>query len=269
MKLSLAISPCPNDTFMFDALLNGRIDTEGLEFEPQFADIDQLNANLTKGTDGPAVSKASYAVMPLIKDRYRALTSGSALGTGNGPLLVAADEEAEVTDFGMRVAIPGENTTANLLLTRLYPHLSKKYAYLFSDIIPVLEKGECDAGVLIHEGRFVYHHHGLFLLADLGAEWEKSAGTPLPLGVIVVDARLPEEVQRQVDRVLRRSIEYAMANPAASEQFVRAHASEMDPAVIKEHIALFVNDYSLDIGATGREAVSRLLGADGENIFVR
>ncbi len=267
MKLTLAISPCPNDTFMFDALLNGRIDTEGLEFEPHFADIAELNAGLMDPSRSPAVSKASCAVIPGIKNRYKALTSGSALGTGNGPLLVAADEEAEITDFEMRVAVPGENTTANMLLNRLYPHLSKKYVYLFSDIIHALERGECDAGVLIHEGRFVYHRHGLFLLADLGKEWEKSTGMPLPLGVIVIDAGLPEEVWLRMDRVLRRSIEYAMANPDASEQFVRTHASEMDPAVIKEHISLFVNGHSLDIGVTGRRAVDRLLGLEGENIF--
>ncbi len=262
MKLSLAISPCPNDTFMFDALLNGRIDTEGLEFEPQFADIDELNATLTSGRHSPAVSKASYAIIPKIKERYK----GSALGRGNGPLLVSASASATITDAGIRVAIPGMDTTANMLLCRLFPHLSKKQVYLFSDIIPALERGECDAGVLIHEGRFVYRSHGLSLLADLGAEWEKSSGMPLPLGVIVIDARLPREVQLRMDRVLRRSIEYAMANPAASEQFVRAHASEMDSAVIKEHIALFVNDYSLDIGTQGRKAVDTLLGLD--SVFI-
>ena len=191
MKLSLAISPCPNDTFMFDAMLNGRIDTEGLEFEVVFKDIEELNAGLS-AAEGvrPHISKASYAVLPQVADRYCALRSGSALGRGNGPLLVAGDESAATDDCSMRIAVPGMHTTANLLMERLFPHLSDKRAYLFSDIPHIVGRGECDAGVLIHEGRFVYRRYGLFLLADLGVEWERATGLPLPLGVIVADRSL-------------------------------------------------------------------------------
>lgn len=179
MKLSLAISPCPNDTFMFDAMLNGRIDTEGLEFEVVFKDIEELNAGLS-AAEGvrPHISKASYAVLPQVAGRYCALRSGSALGRGNGPLLVAGDESAATDDCSMRIAVPGMHTTANLLMERLFPHLSDKRAYLFSDIPHIVGRGECDAGVLIHEGRFVYRRYGLFLLADLGAEWERATGCP-------------------------------------------------------------------------------------------
>ena len=149
MKLSLAISPCPNDTFMFDAMLNGRIDTEGLEFEVVFKDIEELNAGLS-AAEGvrPHISKASYAVLPQVADRYCALRSGSALGRGNGPLLVAGDESAATDDCSMRIAVPGMHTTANLLMERLFPHLSDKRAYLFSDIPHIVGRGECDAGAV-------------------------------------------------------------------------------------------------------------------------
>ena len=251
MKLSLAISPCPNDTFMFDAMLNGRIDTEGLEFEVVFKDIEELNAGLS-AAEGvrPHISKASYAVLPQVADRYCALRSGSALGRGNGPLLVAGDESAATDDCSMRIAVPGMHTTANLLMERLFPHLSDKRAYLFSDIPHIVGRGECDAGVLIHEGRFVYRRYGLFLL-----------------GVIVADRNLPAEVAGTAERVLRRSIAYAFAHPADSLPFVREHAQELDEGVIRNHIEFFVNDYSLDIGPEGAEAVARLLDMPSATLF--
>ena len=268
MKLSLAISPCPNDTFMFDAMLNGRIDTEGLEFEVVFKDIEELNAGLS-AAEGvrPHISKASYDVLPQVADRYCALRSGSALGRGNGPLLVAGDESAATDDCSMRIAVPGMHTTANLLMERLFPHLSDKRAYLFSDIPHIVGRGECDAGVLIHEGRFVYRRYGLFLLADLGVEWERATGLPLPLGVIVADRNLPAEVAGTAERVLRRSIAYAFAHPADSLPFVREHAQELDEGVIRNHIEFFVNDYSLDIGPEGAEAVARLLDMPSATLF--
>lgn len=267
MKLSLSISPCPNDTFMFDAMINGRVDTEGLEFDVRFADIEELNRGLS-GNNPPEISKASYAVYPLIKNRYAILDSGSALGQSNGPLLVTADEEADITDYSMRIAIPGIHTTANLLMERLYPHLIQKYPFLFSDIMDKVGAGVCDAGVLIHEGRFVYHKKGLFLLSDLGLEWEKATGLPLPLGAILASRQLPGEVGEKVDRVLRRSIEYALTHPGESTEFVRSHAQEMDPEVIEKHISLFVNGYSLSLGEKGRESVYRLLNLEKtESLF--
>ena len=167
----------------------------------------------------------------------------------------------------MRIAVPGMHTTANLLMERLFPHLSDKRAYLFSDIPHIVGRGECDAGVLIHEGRFVYRRYGLFLLADLGAEWERATGLPLPLGVIVADRNLPAEVPGTAERVLRRSIAYAFAHPADSLPFVREHAQELDEGVIRNHIEFFVNDYSLDIGPEGAEAVARLLDMPSATLF--
>lgn len=268
MKLTLSISPCPNDTFMFDALINGRIDTEGLELEVRYADIEELNSAVMQDNENaPDISKISYAVVPLITERYAILHSGSALGHGNGPLLVAGDEESVVEDYNMRIAIPGYNTTANLLLTRIYPRLTNKREYLFSDIAKVIAHGECDAGVLIHEGRFVYHSQGLSLLADLGVEWGKKTGLPLPLGAIAVRRTLPAEVQQLVDTLIHRSIEYAFTHPEECMPFVRSHAQEMDDEVMKSHIALFVNEHSLDIGAEGRTAVERLTGLNATDIF--
>lgn len=269
MKLTLSISPCPNDTFMFDALVNGRIDTEGLEFDIKYADIAELNsAVMQSGTNSPDISKISYAVVPHIAARYAILHSGSALGRGNGPLLVAGNDEDSVENYEMRIAVPGYNTTANLLLERLYPRLTLKREYLFSDIAQVVARGECDAGVLIHEGRFVYHSQGLFLLADLGVEWEKRTGLPLPLGAIAIKRTLPSEVKQLFDRILHRSIEYAFSHPEECMPFVRSHAQEMDDAVMKSHISLFVNEHSLNIGTEGKSAVERLTGMTPESIFL-
>lgn len=269
MKLSLSISPCPNDTFMFDALLNGRIDTEGLEFDATFRDIEELNSRLTDGGSALHISKASYAIMPLIASRYCALRSGSALGRGNGPLLVARDKYTDTNNASMRIAVPGLHTTANMLLTILFPHLRDKRPCLFSDIPDAVASGECDAGVLIHEGRFVFGRYGLTLLADLGAEWEKTTGLPLPLGVITANRSLPVEITLKADRVLRRSIEYAFAHPDDCLPFVRQHAREMDENVIRQHIALFVNAHSIDIGDEGIASVERLLGIPEEKIFLK
>lgn len=252
---------------MFDAMLNGRIDTGGLEFDVAFMDIEELNSRLLSGSGTPQISKASYAIMPQIAGRYCALRSGSALGRGNGPLLVAGDEDADTSDASMRIAIPGIHTTANLLMERLYPHLADKRQYLFSDIPCVVARGECDAGVLIHEGRFVFRRYGLHLLADLGEEWERRTGLALPLGVIVAARDLPDGVAAEVERLLRSSIEYAFAHPDESLPFVREHAQEMDDDVVRKHIDLFVNGMSLDVGPQGSAAVASLLGMSADDIF--
>lgn len=266
MKLSLNISPCPNDTFMFDAMINHRIDTEGLEFDVTFADIEQLNTHARN--TAAQVTKVSYAVVPQLLKNYNILSSGSALGNGNGPLLVSANDDFDINDYSMRVAIPGEHTTANLLMNKIFPHFTRKQPFLFSDIMSVVSKGICDAGVLIHEGRFTYRSRGLCLMADLGIEWEKRTKLPLPLGAIMVSRKMPRDIAEKVNRVLRRSIEYAFANPCESKEFVRSHAQEMDEEVTKSHIELFVNDYSLDLGATGRKAVTTLLNLSDETAFI-
>ena len=175
MNLKLNISTCPNDTFMFEAMLHGRIDTEGLVFDLHLADIEQLNGAALSGE--PDISKLSYAAVPQISDRYKILNSGSALGRGNGPLLVSRYKIYPDELHDARVAIPGEHTTANLLLNKIYPSVKDRRAYLFSDIAEAVMTGECDAGVLIHEGRFVYRKIGLQLVADLGVEWEKTHRT--------------------------------------------------------------------------------------------
>ena len=171
MKLKLSISTCPNDTFMFDAMLHRRIDTEGLDFDLTMADIEQLNAAALAGE--PDITKLSYASFPLVADRYRILGSGSALGRGNGPLLVSRHKLYPDELRDARIAIPGEHTTANRLLSLFFPEASDKRVYLFSDIADAVLSDECDAGVLIHEGRFTYRGKGLRLVADLGEEWEK------------------------------------------------------------------------------------------------
>ncbi len=298
MKLTLNISPCPNDTFMFEALVNGRVDTRGLEFEVKFADIEELNrevmgasrvsegavslgsgsAECGRRTGGrPDVSKISYAVLQEVAEEYEVLGSGSALGRGNGPVLVARPGGAFSCggDWGRaRVAVPGLHTTANMLLGRLFPGIEERVPVLFSEIAPAVARGKYDAGVLIHEGRFTYRDWGLEKVCDLGEEWAKETvglagadgletaeeGLPLPLGAIVVRRNLGAEVKQKVEKVLRESIEYAMANPGASRGWVKEHAREMDDGVIDSHIALFVNENSLRLGPEAKRAVEELTG---------
>ena len=252
--LRLAISPCPNDTFMFDAIVNKRIDLEGYTFDVEYHDIEQLNERVLGGE--AQVSKCSTALLRAVGERYRLLDSGSALGRGNGPLLVR--RKGETTPI-RRIAVPGLYTTANALIGRLFPDIEDRVPMLFSQIAASVERGEFDAGVLIHEGRFVYERRNLELVADLGLEWERQMGLPLPLGSIIVDRSLGEEVARDVERLIRRSIEYAFANPATSRDFIKSHAQELEDDVIDKHIALFVNDFSLTLGDEGRRAVKELI----------
>ena len=254
-RLKLSISPCPNDTFMFDGIVNGRVDCEGLEFDVEFHDIEVLNAGVLQAL--PDVSKISCAVLPAIAERYRLLDSGAALGRGNGPLLVR--RKGEQTPL-KHIAVPGEHTTANALVARLFPEVEERTPMLFSEIAAAVECGDFDGGVLIHEGRFVYERRNLELVADLGLEWEARTQLPLPLGGIVVRRDLPQDVQQRVERVLRRSIEYAFANPMTSRDFVKQYAQELEDDVIDKHIALFVNENSLSLGAEGRAAMTTLTG---------
>ncbi|GHV01469.1 1,4-dihydroxy-6-naphtoate synthase [Bacteroidia bacterium] len=264
MQLRLNISPCPNDTFMFDALANGRIDTGNYRFRLEMDDIERLNARVLRGE--PHVSKISCAILPLIWQSYGLLRSGAALGRGNGPLLVAR-EQTELSG-ALKVAVPGEHTTANRLMSRLYPHIVDKTSLLFSQIAEAVAQGEFDAGALIHEGRFTYGRLGLTLLADLGAEWERVTGLPLPLGGIVVSRELLPRVQHDVQELVGRSVAYALAHRDASREFVRAHARELSDEVTQQHINMFVNDFSLDVGPDGQRALRELTGLASENIFI-
>lgn len=255
MRLKLSISPCPNDTFMFHALVHGLVDCEGLEFDVEYHDIEELNRAAMAAE--PDVSKISCAVLPALKRDYAMLDSGAALGRGNGPLLVKRKGfQGELK----RVAVPGEYTTANALVSGLFPLIDERTPLLFSEIAEAVERGDFDGGVLIHEGRFVYERRNLELVADLGVEWERMTDLPLPLGGIVVRRELGDDVRGRVERTLRRSIEYAFANPMASRDYVKAHARELEDDVIDKHIALFVNEFSLSLGAQGRHAIAYLTG---------
>ena len=239
---------------MFDAIVNRRIDLEGFDVEVTYLDIEQLNAAALEHKYD--ITKCSTAILRAVGDSYVLLDSGSALGRGNGPLLVR--RKGETTPL-KRIAVPGEHTTANRLVGRLFPEIEERVPMLFSDIAEAVERGEFDGGVLIHEGRFVYHRRNLDLVADLGLEWEARMGLPLPLGSIIASKALDEEIRARFERLLRRSIEYAFANPLASRAFIKEHAQELDDDVIDKHIALFVNDYSLTLGDEGRRAVEALL----------
>lgn len=243
---------------MFDALINGRIDTHGLEFEVGYYDIEELNLRTIKG--GTDISKISFAVLPQVYADYRLLDAGSALGRGNGPLVVS--HGGVDMDKPLRLAVPGFHTTANLLMERLYPCQRDKYEVLFSEIADAVMNGRFDAGVLIHEGRFTYASKGLSLVGDLGQMWEKGTGLPLPLGGIVASRSLPESTIRTLEWLLRESVEYAFTNRSVSREYIKSHAREMDDAMVDSHIGLFVNEYSVSLGAAGRRAVRELTGVD-------
>jgi 1,4-dihydroxy-6-naphthoate synthase len=258
MKLSLAFSPCPNDCFMFDAMVHGRIDLEGLEFSTTLADIEALNhAAFTRSVD---VTKLSFHAWAYCLDQYVLLDAGSALGRNCGPLLISRRPISidEVAEGQLRIAIPGQYTTANFLCGLAFPHAQNKTGLLFSDIEPAVLDGRFDAGVIIHENRFTYAAKGLRKIIDLGEFWEEQTGAPIPLGGIVVRRALPDEIKWKVNRVMRRSVEYAFAHREASLPFVRAHAQEMSEDVMYRHIDLYVNEYSVDLGADGRRAIEIL-----------
>ena len=255
--LKLRISPCPNDTFSFDAIVNRRIDLRGLEFEVEYADIEDLNHGVVEGA--PDITKISTALLPKIYDRYALLDSGSALGRGNGQLLVRRKGDTAPI---CSVAIPGEYTTANAMLMRFFPHITDRREMLFSEIAEAVERGDVDAGVLIHEGRFVYQRRNLELVADLGALWEEQTALPLPLGAIVIRRDLGDELRCKVERLLAESIRFAFENPSLSRTYIKKHAQELEDDVIDRHIDLFVNEFSLSLGDEGRRAVVQLTGVD-------
>ncbi len=256
MNLTLGFSTCPNDTFIFDAMINGRIDTEGMRFDVHLADVEELNRLAFSASID--VTKVSYHAFAYLSEAYQLLTSGSALGFGNGPLLISKHKIYPDELKDLKIAIPGKYTTANLLLSLAYPHLNQKKEYLFSDIEEVILTGETDAGLIIHENRFTYQAKGLKKIVDLGEWWDQFTGLPIPLGGIIIKRNLPQEIRIKVNRVLRRSVEYALANPNDSLPFVRQHAQSMDEEVMRNHIQLYVNDFSVDLGTKGREAITTL-----------
>lgn len=260
MKLSLGFSPCPNDTFIFDALIHHKIDTEGLEFEVFFDDVETLNQKALKGTLD--ISKLSFHAFAHVASQYALLDSGSALGFGVGPLLICKDERfldpSNLEQSNPSIGIPGVLTTANFLLGIAYPHLQQKVIKVFSEIEDALLSGEIDLGLIIHENRFTYAEKGLSKIVDLGSFWENLTGCAIPLGGIVINRNIDAEIQHKVNRVLRKSVEYAFANPKSGINFIREHAQEMEEAVMYKHIELYVNQYSLDLGTEGRKAIDIL-----------
>jgi len=256
MKLTLGFSPCPNDTFIFDAMIHGRIDTEGLEFELFLGDVEALNRRAF-ATDLD-ITKLSYHAYAHLTDAYVLLDAGSALGNNCGPLLIAKTAIINARIPDLKIAIPGKLTTANFLLSLAYPKATHKIELLFSEIEEAVLNGTVDAGLIIHENRFTYAEKGLVKLIDLGEFWEQTTGMPIPLGGIAIKRSLPAEIITKVNRIIRRSVEYAWANPAASEAFVAEHAQEMDPAVRRQHIDLYVNRFSTNLGTQGRDAVQYL-----------
>ncbi len=258
--LTLGYSPCPNDTFIFDALVHGRIDTEGLTFEPLLADVEDLNQRAFRRELD--ITKLSYHAFGHLTATYQLLRSGSALGRGVGPLLVRRAGTGAEQPLPRTVAIPGRFTTANYLLGLAYPLITEKEEVRFSDIEEAVLRGKYDAGLLIHENRFTYAQRGLEKIADLGTYWERETGLPIPLGGIAASRSLPLEVRQRMDRVLRRSVQYAFDHPQDSAAYVRQHAQAMDEEVMRQHIDLYVNDYTLDLGVEGRKAVRHFI-ADG------
>ena len=255
--MKIAISPCPNDTFMFWAMLHGQVDTFGLTFSVEMRDIEQLNLAATEQEFD--MVKISYAHYPKVSQEYQLLTAGSALGFGNGPLLISRRKVYPDEIPYLRIAIPGVDTTANMLLTMAYPTATQKREYLFSDIEEVVLSDEADAGLLIHETRFTYEQKGLHKIMDLGEYWEKGTGLPLPLGAIAVRRDLPEDTKCKLNTALRESVRYALQHPREPDEFVVRHAQAMELDVCRRHIALYVNEFSVDLGEKGKQAVHTLL----------
>ncbi len=266
MKLSLGFSPCPNDTFIFDAMIHGKIDTEGLAFEVILGDVEALNHSAFAGRLD--ITKLSYHAFAYLTAQYILLDAGSALGNNCGPLLIAKHPLSKSEILQSKIAIPGKYTTANFLLSYAFPEAQHKEVVLFSEIENKVLAEEVDAGLIIHENRFTYEQKGLVKLMDLGEYWETTTGMPIPLGGIVIKRTLPLDIQHKVNRVLQKSVAFAFENPKSSLPFVRAHAQEMDEAVMYQHIDLYVNDYSLQLGERGRAAVQQLFGVAMEKRFI-
>ncbi len=255
-KFTLGFSPCPNDTFIFDALVNKKIDTEGLEFEVALEDVQTLN-NWAK-EDKLDITKLSYGVLPLVLDQYIVLNSGSALGRGVGPLLITIDEFGMTNVEEKVIAIPGENTTAHLLFSLAYPKAKNKIFLRYDEIEDFVLSGK-GLGVIIHENRFTYEAKGLKKIVDLGDYWEKETGNPIPLGGIVAKRDMNKQLQTKIDNLIRKSIEYAFSKYPELNDYIRIHSQEMSEEVMRKHIDLYVNDYSVALKEEGKAAVQKLL----------
>jgi len=263
MKLTLGFSPCPNDTFIFDALIHHKIDTEGLEFEVYYDDVETLNQKALRGELN--ITKLSFHAFAYVANQYALLDAGSALGFGVGPLLISKKDfdgdtaaQLQAPNSELKIGIPGKYTTANFLLGIAYPELQNKQELVFSEIESALLEEKIDLGLIIHENRFTYQDKGLNKIVDLGDYWEKLTGCAIPLGGIVINRNLDRDVQLKVNRLIRQSVEYAFAHPKSSIDFIREHAQAMEESVMYKHIELYVNKYSINLGEEGRKAVDTL-----------
>jgi 1,4-dihydroxy-6-naphthoate synthase len=260
--LRFGFSPCPNDTFAFWAAVNGKVPAS-FALAPVLADIEALNERAIARCDPLPVTKLSLPALAMVVDDYAVLPSGAALGFGCGPLMVCRDgarwrDLADLADA--RVAIPGRHTTAFLLMSTLAPKPPREVVPMrFDQVMPAVARGDCDAGLVIHESRFTFRRHGLRELADLGVLWERATGGPLPLGIIAARRDLPPDVFGELGSVLRSSVELARREPAATTAFVQAHAQELSPDVQRAHIDLYVNEFTQDLGGVGRTAIETLL----------
>lgn len=257
MKLTFAYSPCPNDTFMFEPIVSGRIDTEGLQFEIHLADVEELNKAAASNIYD--ITKLSFNAYTQLTQSYQLLNSGSALGRKCGPLLIAKSQLDKESIIRSNIAIPGKNTTANFLLSFAYPGIKNRKEKLFSEIESEVLEGQVDAGVIIHENRFTFQDKGLVQICDLGEYWEEKTGFPIPLGGIVTKREFREELKQKIDRVIARSVAYALSNPDSGMEYIRSHAQEMDEHVMRAHIDLYVNDFSARIGKEGRASIQYLI----------
>lgn len=270
MNLTLGFSPCPNDTFIFDALIHHKIDTQGLVFDVDYQDVETLNQKAFRGELD--ITKLSYHAFAYAAKDYELLDAGSALGFGVGPLLITKDEaladrlrklleggsDLPESEAKLVVGIPGRYTTANFLLGLAFPALQNKVELVFSDIENALLHGKIDLGLIIHENRFTYHEKGLHKVVDLGDYWERSTGSPIPLGGIVVKRSLDLHLKLQINSLVRESVQFAFENPRSSIEYIRSHAQEMEEEVMFKHIDLYVNRYSENLGLEGRKAIQQM-----------
>jgi 1,4-dihydroxy-6-naphthoate synthase len=258
MKLSLGFSPCPNDTFIFDAMVNGLMDTQGLTFDLHLEDVQTLNEWAIAGKLD--ITKVSYGVWPLLQNEYSILDAGSALGKGVGPLMVSLPGIENFDAANMSIAIPGENTTAHLLFKQAFPHAKHKVFLRYDQIEEAVLNKQVDAGVIIHENRFTYAAKGLQLLFDLGAYWEGENHCPIPLGGIVGKKNLNAALLTKVEMLIKQSVEYSFKQLPNLSAFIQTNAQEMSVDVMRQHIDLYVNEYSLSLGEVGRKAIGKLMG---------
>ena len=255
--LSLGFSPCPNDTFIFDALVHSKITSE-YSFDVSLADVEQLNNWAFQSKLD--ITKISFHAWSYLTNEYQMLNSGAALGFGVGPLLISKSPLSLDEINKGKIAIPGKWTTANFLMTNKYPDCQNKIELMFSDIEDSVLNGEFDAGVIIHENRFTYAQRGLHLIQDLGKAWEQQTGMAIPLGGIAIKRSIPEKTKKEIADLIRLSIEHSINYPDSPIDYIKQHAQEMDPSVIQKHIDLYVNQYSLDLQDEGHQAIKEMLG---------